>query len=82
MPSLSIKRLYFSLYINELPGLEPFVPLFTDSLLTETGREAFMPEKAFLCSFPHILCSPHCLLHPQTGTQKTHVFLHSAPPCE
>ena len=34
MPSLSIKRLYFSLYINELPGLEPFVPLSPNSLFT------------------------------------------------
>ena len=39
MPSLSIKRLYFSLYINEFPGLEPFVPLSPCLEVGEAGRE-------------------------------------------
>jgi hypothetical protein len=47
---------------------------------TENGREASMPERAFLCLFPCILHSPPYL--PPSPKQTTWVFLHSASPCE
>jgi hypothetical protein len=48
---------------------------------TENGRVIYAGES--LSVFPsHIFHSPPCLSYTQTGTQTTHVFLHSAPPCE